>query len=47
MIAETRESHWVTSPAKAMKDFGFRQKVSIEEGIKRTIEWSKKEGWIK
>ncbi len=41
------QSHWVTSPAKAMKDFGFRQKVSIEEGIKRTIEWSKKEGWIK
>ncbi|MCA0388285.1 MAG: NAD-dependent epimerase/dehydratase family protein [Bacteroidetes bacterium] len=41
------QMHWVTSPAKAMKDFGFRQEVSLEEGIKRTVAWSKKEGWIK
>lgn len=41
------QRHWVTSPAKAMKDFGFRQEVSLEDGIRRTVAWYKKEGWIK
>ncbi|KAB2909194.1 MAG: NAD-dependent epimerase/dehydratase family protein [Ignavibacteriaceae bacterium] len=40
------QKHWVSSPAKAMRDFGFRQEVSLEEGVRRTIEWYKKEGWI-
>jgi nucleoside-diphosphate-sugar epimerase len=31
---------------KAMNEIGYRQKVSIEDGIKETIEWYRKEGWM-
>ncbi|NNE33866.1 MAG: NAD-dependent epimerase/dehydratase family protein [Rhodothermales bacterium] len=32
---------------KAMRTFGFRQKVELETGIEQTIEWYRKEGWLK
>ncbi|GBD86705.1 3 beta-hydroxysteroid dehydrogenase/Delta 5--_4-isomerase [bacterium BMS3Abin03] len=37
---------WICDTSKAMRDFGYRQNVSIEEGIKRTCEWYKKMKWI-
>ena len=37
---------WTCDPSKAKRDFGFRQYISIEEGIKRTCEWYKKMKWI-
>lgn len=37
---------WICDTSKAIRDIGFRQKVSIEEGIKRTCEWYKKMKWI-
>jgi nucleoside-diphosphate-sugar epimerase len=37
---------WICDTSKAMNDFGYRQNVSIEEGIKRTCEWYKKMKWI-
>jgi dihydroflavonol-4-reductase len=37
---------WISSPDKAFKDFGFLQEISLEEGIKRTIEWYKQVKWI-
>ncbi|NNJ54069.1 MAG: NAD(P)-dependent oxidoreductase, partial [Ignavibacteriaceae bacterium] len=37
---------WICDTSKAIKDFGYRQKVSIEEGIKRTCEWYKQMKWI-
>lgn len=41
----TRKS-WTCKTDKARKDFGYEQKISIEAGIKRTVEWYKKMGWI-
>jgi dihydroflavonol-4-reductase len=38
---------WICDTSKAMKQLGYRQKISIEEGIRRTCEWYKEEGWIK
>lgn len=41
------QQYWICDPSKAMNDLGFRQKISAEEGIKRTIAWYKKMKWIK
>ncbi len=39
-------SYWICSTEKAISDLGYHQKISIEEGIKRTCEWYKQMGWI-
>jgi nucleoside-diphosphate-sugar epimerase len=33
------QTPWLFSPAKAMKDFGFSPRYSLEEGIKETVEY--------
>ncbi|KAF0152083.1 MAG: NAD-dependent epimerase/dehydratase [Ignavibacteria bacterium] len=37
---------WTCDVSKAKKDFGFSQKVYLEEGIKRTIDWYKEIKWL-
>jgi nucleoside-diphosphate-sugar epimerase len=40
------QAAWIFDTTKAVKDLGFEQQISLEEGIKRTIEWYKKMKWI-
>ncbi|NWG27940.1 MAG: NAD(P)-dependent oxidoreductase [Ignavibacteriaceae bacterium] len=40
------QRYWICDPSKAMRELGYKQKVSIEEGIKRTCDWYKKMKWI-
>lgn len=40
------QRYWICNPSKAMRKLGYKQKVSIEEGIKRTCDWYKKMKWI-
>ena len=40
------QQFWIFDTSKAMKDFGYRQKISLEEGIKQTCDWYKKMKWI-
>jgi nucleoside-diphosphate-sugar epimerase len=40
------QSYWICDTSKAMRELGYRQRVSLEEGIKRTCEWYKKMKWI-
>jgi len=40
------QRYWTCDASKAILDLGYRQKVSIEEGIKRTCDWYKKMKWI-
>jgi nucleoside-diphosphate-sugar epimerase len=40
------QQYWICDTSKAIKDFGYRQNISAEEGIKRTITWYKKMKWI-
>ncbi len=40
------QQYWTCDTSKAMKDFGYRQKISIEDGIKRTCDWYKQMKWI-
>ena len=41
----TRPS-WYCSSEKAVKELGFEQTISIEDGFASTIEWYKKQGWL-
>lgn len=37
---------WTCDTTKAQKDLGFVEKYSLEEGMKATIDWYKKEKWL-
>ncbi len=41
----TRPS-WYCSSEKAVRELGYQQEISLEEGIKRTLEWYKEKGWL-
>lgn len=38
--------NWTCSVESAKRDFGYRQKVSLEEGIKNTLDWYREHGWL-
>ncbi len=40
------QKNWICDTSKAMKDFGYKQNISLEEGIKRTCDWYIKMKWI-
>ncbi|HCY77814.1 MAG TPA: NAD(P)-dependent oxidoreductase [Ignavibacteriales bacterium] len=40
------QQYWTCDTSKAMRDINYRQKISIEHGIKRTCEWYKEMKWI-
>lgn len=37
---------WTCTADKAKRDFGFRQTISFEDGVKNTFEWYKKHKWL-
>lgn len=37
---------WISDYRKAYKDFGFKQEISLEEGVRRTVDWYKKMKWL-
>lgn len=40
------QKYWICDTSKAKEHFNYKQKISIEEGIKQTIKWYKEQGWI-
>lgn len=42
-----KQRNWAVSTDKAARDFGFRAQVPLSEGIRRSVEWYRKEGWLK
>ncbi|MDP4198442.1 MAG: NAD-dependent epimerase/dehydratase family protein [Bacteroidota bacterium] len=40
------QAHWTCSTEKARRDLGYRQQVSLEDGIRDTVEWYRREGWM-
>lgn len=40
------QSYWICSTEKAINDLGYKQNVSIEDGVKRTVDWYKKMKWM-
>ena len=40
------QTHWVCNPEKFESHTGFRNRVSLDEGLKATISWYKEFGWL-
>ena len=40
------QQYWTCDTSKAMKELGYRQKIDIADGIKRTCAWYKQMKWI-
>ncbi len=40
------QAHWTCSVEKAKAQLGYKQKISLEDGIKDTTEWYRKNGWM-
>jgi dihydroflavonol-4-reductase len=43
---EMVQTSWSCSSAKANRDFGYKAEYTLEQGLRRTIGWCKKEGWL-
>lgn len=43
---EITQPYWICSIEKAQRELGFNPQYSIREGIKITIDWYKKHGWL-
>jgi dihydroflavonol-4-reductase len=40
------QTHWVCTPKKLEDHIGFRTRITIEEGLKLTLDWYKEFGWL-
>jgi len=43
---EMVQKSWICSVEKAKSQLGYTQKVSLEEGIRLTLDWYKKQNWL-
>lgn len=41
------QRYWICDVRKAREELGYRQQVSIEDGIRSTVEWYRREGWLR
>ena len=40
------QRYWICSIEKAKRDFSYSQQISIEDGIRETVEWYKEHKWL-
>ena len=40
------QRYWTCDISKAMRELGYRQQLSIEEGVRNTVEWYREHGWL-
>ena len=40
------QANWTCSVEKAKRELGYAQEISLEDGIRDTTEWYKKNGWL-
>lgn len=43
---QMKPDFWICSSQKAKRDFGFKTNMTLEDGIKETIDWYVKHGWL-
>lgn len=41
-----KQRNWEVEIDKAALGFGFNPRIDLHEGVRRTVEWYKKEGWL-
>ena len=46
-MAELKQAYWVISNQKIRKDLQFKPLVSLEEGLRRTYNWYREQGWLR
>ena len=40
------QNAWICDTTKASRDLGYHQQISLEDGIKRTVDWYKQMKWL-
>jgi nucleoside-diphosphate-sugar epimerase len=40
------QPYWICSVEKAKQHFNWQQKISLEQGIYRTVEWYQQYKWL-
>jgi len=40
------QDYWTCDSSKAQREFGYRQEISLEEGMRNTVAWYRAEGWL-
>jgi dihydroflavonol-4-reductase len=40
------QEYWTCDSSKALREFGYEQQISLEEGILNTVDWYRAHGWI-
>jgi dihydroflavonol-4-reductase len=40
------QDYWTCDSSKATRDFGYKQEISLEAGIRGTVEWYRMHGWL-
>lgn len=41
-----KQRNWNVDISKAQREFGFEPQVSLADGVSKSVEWYKKEGWL-
>lgn len=41
-----KQRNWSVDVSKARRDFGFRPEVDLAEGVHRSVQWYKEQGWL-
>lgn len=41
-----KQRNWAVDVSKAVGAFGFSPRVDLKEGVRKSVEWYKKEGWL-
>ena len=41
-----KQRNWSADITKARRDFGFDPQIDLQEGVRRAVEWYRKEGWM-
>ena len=45
-VGEIAQRRWVCDGSRAVAELGFRPAVSLEEGVRETVEWYRAERWL-
>ncbi len=45
-FSELKQYFWICSPRRAERDFGFKTHISLEDGIRETVEWYVQNQWL-
>ena len=46
-VKDITAARWVCSNEKAKRDLGYNPTVTLEQGFRETVDWYRKEGWLK